>query len=282
MIFPNPVEWLLVLHAYRVRVGRFPNLLRPRTFGEKMQVAKLTWRTPMMPLLADKVRVKDIVAGRLGAEWVTPTLFAGASLPPREDRVWPLPYVIKANNSSGANIFVRTEDDINWERIEQSVQSWMSRRNERLGEWAYKDIPPQVLVEPLAGGSTPKLEYKLFCFGGRVEFIEVHLRHKGGRRECANMDRDWVQHPFTLKIPMPKDPPPRPVSLDEMIRGAERLAEGFPFVRIDLYEVDGRPRFGEVTFYPASGFINPSPPEYDRTYGDLWPPGMPTGKAAGL
>ena len=64
--------------------------------------------------------------------------------------------------------------------------------------------------------------------------------------------------------------------------GAEVLATGFPFVRVDLYEVDGRPRFGELTFYPASGYLRPVPDTIDRLYGDLWPTGLPSGPAASV
>lgn len=260
--------------------GRLPDLENPRLFSEKVVAAKLTWRSPMMPILADKVLVKEIVSQRLGAAWVTPSLFSGPQLPPRDQRDWPLPLVIKANHGCGYNVFLKDESDKEWEAIEPRIRRWLSGRyGAHDAEWLYGEIVPQALVEPMIGGSIPSTEYKFFCFAGRVEFIEAHLR-RGDVRECANMDRAWTFHPFTLLMPRATTPPPRPQSLEEMIRGAEVLAEGFPFVRIDLYEIDGRPRFGEVTFYPASGRIKPNPPEYDQIYGDLWPSGLPTGKAA--
>lgn len=274
-------EHLRTRLVYRREFGRFPDLENPRLFSEKVLATKLTWRSPMMPILADKVLVKEIVARRLGADWVTPSLFSGPRLPPRGQRDWPLPLVIKTNHGCGYNVFVKDEGDRDWDAIEPRIQRWLSERYAAHdAEWLYGEIVPQVLVEPMIGGSIPSTEYKLFCFAGRVEFIEVHLR-RGDVRECANMDRAWNLHPFTLLMPRATTPPPRPRSLEEMIRGAEVLAEGFPFVRIDLYEVDGRPRFGEVTFYPASGHIRPDPPEYDRIYGDLWPPGLPSNQSAG-
>lgn len=273
------IDRLLVTLHYVRWFGRWPNLRHPTRFSEKVQVAKLTWRSPAMPVLADKVRVKDVVARRLGPDWVTPSLFSGPRLPPREARDWPLPFVIKTNNASGTNIFVRHESERDWDEIDARLAFWLSHRHGRLkGEWAYADIPPQVLVEPLIEGRTPAIEYKFFCFAGRMEFCEVHLRHDG-LRENVNMDRDWAPQAFTLKLPVASRPPSRPASLDEMVRGAELLAEGFPFVRIDLYEVAGRPRFGEVTFYPASGYLRPIPPQTDRLYGDLWPPGLPSDPA---
>ena len=80
------IDHLRVMRAYRRRVGRYPNLLRPTRFTEKVQIAKLRWRTPRMVVLADKVLAKHAVAELLGPEWVTPTLYAGSALPPRGER----------------------------------------------------------------------------------------------------------------------------------------------------------------------------------------------------
>lgn len=55
-----------------------------------------------------------------------------------------------------------------------------------------------------------------------------------------------------------------------MIEGAEALAHDLDFVRIDFYEIDGRPRFGEMTFYPGSGLDPFDPAELDIIMGALW------------
>ena len=46
----------------------------------------------------------------------------------------------------------------------------------------------------------------------------------------------------------------KPISLSQMIECAENLSYGIPFVRIDFYEINGKPIFGEMTFSPAAGF----------------------------
>src|SRR5262249_56759208 len=86
-------------------------LVWPRTFNEKMQRMKLFNRDPRLPLREDKILVKEFVRNRLGNEWVTPTLWQGEYLPPPEQRTWPIPFMIKANNRCGWNVFVRQKAD---------------------------------------------------------------------------------------------------------------------------------------------------------------------------
>lgn len=271
------IDHLRVMRAYRRRVGRYPNLLRPTRFTEKVQIAKLRWRTPRMVVLADKVLAKHAVAELLGPEWVTPTLYAGSALPPRGERNWPMPYVIKANNWSGGNYFVTGPDQPDWDDVERHVQSWMRRPFGRsMGEWVYSAIPPQILVEPYIGHGEPPADYRLHVFGGRSDFVSVNWERFAGLKR-ATYSREWQRLPFAVSDAEPyygDDIPPMPKSYSEMIRAAELLAAGFPFARVDFYEIDDRPRFGEVTFYPNSGFVR-WPDELDFRYGAMWPDGLP-------
>lgn len=273
----NLIDYLRVMRKYRRRVGRYPNLFRPTRFTEKVQVAKLRWRSPRMVVLADKVLAKHAVADLLGSEWVTPTLYVGTALPPRSERNWPMPYVIKANNSSGGNYFVTGADEPNWDEIERSVSEWMRRPfGGSMGEWVYSAIPPQILVEPYFGGAEPPADYRLHVFGGRSDFVSVNWDRFSGLKR-ANYSRDWQRLPFVVsdgEAYYGDGIPPMPQSYTEMIRGAELIATGFPFVRVDFYEIDGRPRFGEATFYPNSGYIR-WPQELDQRLGAIWPDGLP-------
>lgn len=74
--------------------------------------------------------------------------------------------------------------------------------------------------------------------------------------------------PFERHYPQDPNPIPKPDSYEEMVCLAERLAEGIPFVRVDFYEIDGRPYFGEMTLYPGSGWEEFTPPKWDRVLGD--------------
>jgi hypothetical protein len=251
---------------------RLPNLKNPRLFSEKMQYRKLHDRSPMLPLFADKVTAKDLVADCLGSEWLIPTLWSGTALPAREERNWPTPYVIKANHGCEMNIFVRSATDQNWDEIESKVNEWLSVKyyNKVRHEWLYSQIRPQILVEPYIGSPEElPTDYKFLVFNGRVEYIAVHIgRQNHHPHYVAFYDRAWNKQPFKLNGALDHPGLARPASLERMIAAAERLAKDTPFVRVDFYEIDGKPLFGEMTFYPGSGLAL-FPPEYDQLFGRL-------------
>ena len=266
-----------IMWMYRGKFGRFPNLVAPRTHTERMQVAKLTWRSPLLPLFVDKVRAKDFVAREFGADLVTPNLHVGDRLPPRAERNWSVPYVIKVNHASKANIFVRGEAERDWDAIEPRIERWLRRTyGKRMGEWAYSQVPRKVLVEPFLGPlDTTPIEYKISVFGGRVATIGVTLDRYGDRRN-AFYDRDWQLLPFTfLPKPGPLAAQPVPQQFERLLAISEEVGKRMPFVRVDFMEVEGRPHFSEITVYANSGMQPLDPPEYDRILGALWGKGKP-------
>jgi hypothetical protein len=230
---------------------RLLNLKKPRLFSEKVQYRKLHDRNPMLPLYADKVTAKDLVAESLGSDWVIPTLWFGTALPPRDERNWPLPYVIKANHGCEMNLFVRSAADQNWDEIESKGNRWLSIRyyNKVRQEWLYSQIQPQILVEPYIGSPEElPTDYKFLVFNGRVEYIAVHSgRQNHHPHYVAFYDRTWNKQPFKLNSALDHPGLPAPASLERMIAAAEKLAKDTPFVRVDFYEIDGKPLFGEMT-----------------------------------
>jgi hypothetical protein len=259
--------------GYKAKFGHFPNLLTPSTFSEKIQKSKVFVRDARMPIRQDKVLVKEIVAKKLGAEYVIPTLWHGAQLPPREQRNWPMPFVIKANHGCGWNIFVRNEAECNWDEIEKKCTDWMSQAYGRTyGEWLYGEIKPQLLVEPfMSEVSNLPTDYKLWVFSGKVELIQVIVGRGTAHIGQAFYDKNWVKQPYSgTAIPRTEEDALPPASLAKMMAAAEALAEDFAFVRMDFYEVNQQPLFGEMTFYPASGFSPFDPIEYEKQVGALW------------
>jgi len=256
---------------YYLHFGRFPDLNNPSTFTEKIQYRKLNEHDHRMPKLIDKISVKDFVRDKIGQDWIIPTLWSGTCLPPRDRRNWPIPYVLKASHGCNWNIFIRTKEDEDWNVIEEKSRGWLSRHYAPYSvQWAYSRLTPCLLVEPYVGSSTHlPLDYKLLTFGGKVKFIQVDTG-RGINPKRAIFDIKWQRQPFTIGFPMETDYIEPPTSLNEMIFAAEELANGFSFVRIDFYEIDGEPKFGEMTFYPGSGFSKFQPANYDRMLGELW------------
>ena len=118
---------------------------------------------------------------------------------------------------------------------------------------------------------TPLVDYKFFCFNGIPRFIYVSQNIPGDRRTIsAFLDMNWEMLPFKKKNENHAvSYPPKPESFDELKRIALLLANGFPFVRIDLYEINKEVYFSEYTFFPSSGMQPYEPTEWDRKLGDM-------------
>lgn len=239
-----------------------PDLADPARFTEMVQRRKLCDRDPRMVTMADKVAVKSIVADRLGREWVIPMLWSGDVLPPKAP--WQPPVVVKSRHGCNQNVFVRS-NPADWKIAVAASAGWMrGDYGQLLDEWLYAHIPRGLLVEPMIGdGRTLPADYKIFVFGGDATHVQVHLDRARNHR--------WVMHDTNWHA-IARDAPsvPRPTGLTAMIAAAEQLAQGFDFVRVDFYQPDDQPLFGEMSFYPGSGLDAFDPPELDTELGRLW------------
>lgn len=264
-----PKRASLLAQYYRYH-RRWPNLKSPSTFSEKIQYRKLYDRDPRLASCSDKLLVKDFVARTIGHEFVTPTLWSGRELPKLEDRNWPLPFFVKSNHGSGGNIFVRSEGDLDWPSIERQTRRWAKQRyRPHLREDHYNKIDPCILVEPFIGTGAVPTDYKFFIFNGRAAFSLIYTDRASDLR-VQMLDRDWRPLECRYYRDPPDSLPQKPACYDEMLAAAERLGREFSFVRVDFYEIDGRPRFGELTFTPGSGFRPYEGEGYDLQFGRLW------------
>ncbi len=273
--FPDPPSpagssLLRVQTTYWWRHGRLARMNPPRMFTEWVQHRKLHDRDPRLPKLADKVLAKDFVASQLGGEWVTPTLWRGLQLP--NEPAWDYPFVVKSRHGCGHTAIVRDRAD--YTRALRQSRRWMERTyGAWLDEWLYGLIGRGLLVEPLIGNGTElPVDYKIFVFGGQARFVQVHLGRGQSAHRWMVFDRQWRR---VSPSSSDADPAP-PKSLLAMLRASEQLGGGFCFVRADFYEVEGKARFGELTFYPGSGLERLEPPRLDLLMGLLWSAAVPS------
>ncbi len=265
-----PDEVSLQLQYFRA-FGRFIDMKNPKRFTEKLQVLKLCGGLEAHSDWVDKVIAKDRVAAILGDKWITPTLWCGAELPPREERTWPTPYLIKANHGSGWNIHVDSDADKDWPAIERTCAHWLRQRwHPHLLERQYAGIVPQLLVEPRIGdASESPPDYKFWVFAGRVENVTITVERSIGRKVAA-FDRDWNRRDVTYAgLAQPSGDVPRPQHFAQMRDAAETLGRAFRHASIDFYDLPAGPKFGEVTLTPSSGYESLEPDSYDLMLGAL-------------
>lgn len=117
--------------------------------------------------------------------------------------------------------------------------------------------------------STELTDYKFMCFNGRVECIFTCTeRYSADGLKVTFFDKDWNVLPFERHYHKSSKVISRPLLFSKMIKLAEQLSGGIPFVRVDFYEIDGKIYFGELTFFPGSGFEEFRPDEWDYKIGE--------------
>jgi hypothetical protein len=243
-----------------------------------IQHRKLYDRDPRIPPLVDKITAKTIVANLIGSEWIVPTLWTGTdpALIPFDQLT--VPYVVKASHACECNVFVFDALDVDREHVRALAANWMRLDySTRYHEWAYSQVPRRLLIEPLIGNGTAlPVDYKFSVFRGLVHHVGVTLGRGTENRCDIHFDRAWTFLPEITDGQIDDRAIPEPPRhLSAMIDAAETLAEPFGFARVDLYDTDDRPLFGEITFYPSAGYLM-RPLDYDRMLGDLWPRSSPT------
>ncbi len=248
--------------------GRFPNLANPQLFSEKMQHLKLLDHDPRTPSLVDKVRVKDFVADKLGKQWLIPTLWHGEHLTEDILRDLPKPAVVKANHSSAQVKFITANSNLS--SVAREANGWLSYDHHVVHrEWAYGSVKRELLVEPFIGEDQAPDDYKFWVFDGAVRFIQVdHGRFGNHTRQFYSPS--WGRLEFKMNYPDTPANVPAPRHLSHMIAAASKLAEGFRFVRVDLYDTPQRPLFGEMTFSPEAGLCRFEPAAFDLELGESW------------
>lgn len=256
---------------YRLRIGKKLNLSNPKTFNEKLQWLKINDRKPEYTSLVDKYKVREYIATNIGEEYLIPLLGVYSSYDEIDFNKLPNGFVLKPNHTSG-NIFI-CKDKIKVSHIElkKTIKKWLNRKYYWIHrEWPYKNIKPKILCEKYMVDESGKelKDYKLFCFNGKVKCSYVGLnRFLESGFNLDFYDIDWKPMPFETHYKRSGTNIPKPKNYKKMVDISEYLSSDIPFVRIDFYESKERLYFGEITFYPLSGFGEFTPEKYDYLLG---------------
>lgn len=262
--------------VYALKTGKRLNLKNPCTFNEKMQWLKLYDSTPIKTTLSDKYLVREWIKEKIGEEYLIPLIGVWDKFEDIDLDKLPNSFALKANHGSGWNVIVKDKTKVDWEEVRQKFNKWMQLNYtfEVTGfQLQYLNIAPKIIAEEYIENQNGNLyDYKIHCFNGKPEYIQLigDRGLKGNSTKQAFYDTDWNLQPFTHSNFSPYEKEmERPVNLDRMIQIAKTLSNGFPYVRVDLYELDnGDIKFGEMTFTPRSGFFQWIPPETDNLWGD--------------
>ncbi len=252
------------------RIGKPLNLADPLTFNEKIQWLKLNYRSELVTQCADKYRVRDFVSSRIGPEILNELYAVYDSVDEIDLATLPDAFVLKVNHGCKQNILCPDKNKLDWDYAAGQLDAWMNNNYYfHSREWAYKNITPKIICEKFLVQDEKGLrDYKFFCFNGIPRYIEAHSDRFGAHYKQV-YDVEWNKVSFQRGgYSRPSVDIEKPLMLDKMKEYAARLSEGFPFARVDFYCIGTQVIFGEITFYPASGYNPFYPVEYDLILGN--------------
>jgi len=257
---------------FRACMGYDLDLDNPKTFSEKLQWLKLYDRKPEYTIMVDKYAVRNYIADKLGEEYLIPLL--GVWNDPSEIDFDQLPdrFVLKCNHNSGLGMCIcRDKSRLDIKKVKNELRKGVSQNYYLTGrEWPYKNVPRKIIAEEYMEDSVLKelRDYKFFCFGGMVKCFKVDF-DRFVEHHANYYDTEKNRLPFGEKIcpPLLEKRIQHPENFEKMKRLAEILSMGMPFLRVDLYNIDGKIYFGEMTFFPDSGFGRFTDEEWNKTLG---------------
>jgi hypothetical protein len=257
---------------YRTHFGYWMDWQNPKTFCEKLQWLKIYDKHPEYTQMVDKVAAKDYVAGIIGDEYIIPTLGVYNSADEIDFEKLPNQFVLKCTHDSGGVIVCKDKSKLNTTAVKKKLANGLKRTYViQTREYPYKDVPRRIIAEQyMEDESGHELkDYKFFCFHGEPRIIQLDFdRFTQHKKNLYTLE--WELLPFSFNYPShPECVFPKPDGLEKMIALARILSKGIPFVRVDLYNINGKIYFGELTFFPASGVGRFTPHEWDYKLGEL-------------
>ena len=263
----NFIRW-----EYFSGMGKFPNLENPTTYNEKLQWLKLNDIHEEYSLLVDKYEAKKIVSNHISDEYIIPTIGIYNSFDEIDVNQLPDQFVLKTTHDSGGVVVCtdKTKFDIKAARkkLEKSLRKNYFYEHR---EYPYKNVKPRIIAEQymVDESGTELKDYKFFCFDGKCKMLFVATERQTREEPFFNFfDSDFNSLPFKQGHPVNPETPKKPEGFDEMLRIAEQLSTGFPHVRVDLYNINGKIYFGELTFFHFSGNVPFEPVEWDYKIGE--------------
>ena len=230
------------------------------TFNEKLQWLKLNNKKDEYTKLVDKYEVKKYISEKLGEEYLIKTLGVYEKFDDIDFDSLPNRFVIKCTHDSGGLVICKDKSKLDLKKAKKKInKSLKSNFYYIFREYPYKKVKPRIIIEEYMENSdgTDISDYKFYCFNGKAKFVMICTERQSGSTKFYYYNRNWE-----LQRNMSKDGLKtsndfyinKPKNLEKMFEIAENLSKDKKFVRVDLYDINEKIYFGEMTFFPSAGF----------------------------
>lgn len=250
------------------------DIRNPVEFNQKIQWLKAFYHPPILHKLVDKYAVREYVAEKAGKQYLNEFIALYDKRSEIDFTALPNQFVMKVVHGCGYNIIVPDKSKLNVCKAKLKLFKWTNKDQYQRThkEWAYKGVKPRIMVEAFMQeeGKSCLSDYKFYCFNGKPKFVEYHLdRHENHLSAFYDLDFQPLEFRDVSEDELITQKVDKPARFEEMIEVAEKLADRLPFVRVDLYHVNEKIIFGEMTFYPGSGSADFHPEKYNKILGDM-------------
>lgn len=268
-LFPDK---LYLQICFYLEMGKKLDLKNPKTMNEKLQWLKLYNRKPEYTTMVDKILVKDYVGKIIGKDYIVPLIGVWDSPEQIDFDALPDQFVLKTNHSGGNTgvVIVKDKSKIDQKAIREKLHvSLKSDIYTRYREWPYKKVERKVFAEAYLGDDLA--DYKFYCYNGYADAVMICVDRQIGDPKFYFFDKEWNLKRYNKRG---KEAPtdftlPKPDGFDKMFELASILSRDIPYARVDFYNINGKIYFGEITFFPASGFDFNRLPESDMHFGSM-------------
>lgn len=223
--------------------------------------------------MVDKYEAKKYVASIIGEEYIIPTIGIYNSFDEIDFKKLPNKFVIKCTHDSGGLVVCKDKNKLDKNNAKKKIEKSLKTNYYYCGrEWPYKNVKPRIIIEKYMCTKEQKelIDYKFFCFNGNPKIILVCSERFSSNNMCETwFDDKWNFLDIIESSHRVDKTIKKPINLSKMMEFSKKLSKDIPFVRVDFYEINGKTYFGELTFFPASGFERFEPKEWDYKLGEM-------------
>jgi hypothetical protein len=247
-ILPSKFVSNMVFLKNRHRLIDYKN---PVMMDEKLLILKdgVYRNNPLIVKCTDKNQVRQYIADKGYENILINNYGVYDSADDIEWEKFPEKYVLKCNHGSGYNIIVK-DGNINKDEVKKKLAGWLKEDYAVIsGEKHYHKIPRKIIAEEFIENKAGELpnDYKFFASRGNI-FAILIVSGRGKKKQRIYVDDKFEDLGYVQSQGDYKEM--KPESFDRMLEIARELSKDFPFVRVDLYDMDGKVVFGELTFTP--------------------------------
>ena len=252
------------------REGFAADLDNPRNINEKMLWLMTDKTSRTWGRYADKIAVRGYVASKGYADLIVPILGIYKKSKEIDFNALPQKFVLKCNHDSGSALVIDKAAGFDKAAVCARFDEALKQKyGFTQGELYYNSIKPRIIAEPFLEapkGSLSIPDYKVWCFNGKPEYIWACVDRTAESVHVHTYDTAWnpvdnadVQTGHYIPS---TEPLPRPRHLEKMLEAAAAISQGFPEVRVDFFESEGKLYFAEMTFAALGGRVDFHTPEF--------------------